>query len=127
MRSILLLERDPTTRRLLCDQLGMLFREARILITDSADVGVELARRAWPSVVLVDLGLDGAGPLGFVVRLRKLAAGARVPVVGLAGEDADQELLLAAEAAGFAAFLRKPVELRHLPALLGPFLVRPVI
>jgi CheY-like chemotaxis protein len=127
MLSILLLERDPTTRGLLCEQLGMLFREARILITESADVAVELARRTWPSVVLVDLGLEGAGPLGFVARLRKLAAGARVPVVGLVGEEVDAELLFAAEAAGFAAFLRQPVELRHLPALLGPFLARPVI
>jgi CheY-like chemotaxis protein len=125
MPAILVVEPDPTTRSLLAEQLSALFRGARVLSTESADAGVELAQRASPGLVLVDLGLAEPGPLRFLARLRQEAAGARVPVVGLVGEPADEELLLTAEAAGFAAFLRKPVELRHLPTLLGPVLARP--
>jgi CheY-like chemotaxis protein len=125
MRSILLVEADPEMRRVLGDQLADLFPEARVLMTDSGETGIELARRTWPSVVLVDLGLGGNGALGFTRRLRTLAAGAKVPIVALVPSVDGPEPLLLAEAAGVIAFLRKPVEESHLVSVVRPLLDLP--
>jgi CheY-like chemotaxis protein len=125
MRSILLLEADPRDRRALGDQLAGLFPEARVLITESGETGIELARRTWPSVVVLDLAIGGSGALPFTRSLRTLAAGAKVPIVALVPATAEPELLLAAERAGFVAFLRKPVAEPHLVLTLRPLLDRP--
>jgi CheY-like chemotaxis protein len=124
VRSILLVEGDAETRRILGDQLAELFPEARVLMTESGETGLELARRTWPSVVLLDLALRGMGPFQFTARLRRLASGAAVPIVGLAG-DAVPDTLLQAEAAGLDGCLRKPVEGGHLTTVLRPLLERP--
>jgi len=125
MRSILLVEADPEERRALGDRLAGLFPEARVLMTESGETGLELARRTWPSVVLLDLELRGSGSLRFTERLRTLAAGATVPIVALVTDAAGQEALLVAETAGFAAFLRKPVEKGQLVFALRLLLDRP--
>jgi CheY-like chemotaxis protein len=125
VRSILLVESDAETRRALGDQLAELFPEARVLMTESGETGLELARRTWPSVVLVDLALRGMGPIQFTTRLRQLASGAVVPVVGLASDGGD--VLLQAEAVGITGCLRKPVERGHLGTVLRPLLERPPI
>jgi len=125
VRSILLVESDAETRRTLGDQLAELFPEARVLMTESGETGLELARRTWPSLVLVDLALRGMGPIQFTARLRQLASGALVPIVGLAGDGGD--VLLDAEAAGITGCLRKPVEHAHLGTMLRPLLERPPI
>jgi CheY-like chemotaxis protein len=146
VRSILLVEGDNETRRTIGDQLAELFPEARVLMTESGETGLELARRTWPSVVLLDLTLHGMGAFEFTARLRRLASGASVPIVGLAeavraagrmrspaeharGEpenpDGASDALLRAEAAGLVGCLRKPVERTHLSTLLRPLLDRP--
>jgi len=63
------------------------------------------------------------GPFQFTTRLRGLASGAVVPVVGLTREGGS-ETLLHAEAAGLAGCLCKPVERGHLSTMLRPLLER---
>lgn len=123
MKAILLVDADAQTRRTLGDQLATLFPQARVLMTESGETGLELARRGWPSVVLLDLTLRGMGAFQFVERLRGLALGASVPIIGLAAA-ADGDSFLRAEAAGFEAFLRKPVEVEHLATVVQPLLQR---
>ena len=126
MRSILLVEGDTETRRTLGDQLAELFPEARVLMTESGETGLELARRTWPSVVLLDLALRGMGAFQFTARLRRLASGASVPIVGLIADGA-LDPLLQAEGAGFFGCLRKPVEPTPLTTMLRPLLARPPV
>lgn len=126
MRSILLVEGDAETRRTLGDQLAELFPEARVLMTESGETGLELARRTWPSVVLLDLALRGMGAFQFTARLRRLASGAAVPIVGLDG-DGESETPLQAEFAGLFGCLRKPVERSHLTTMLRPLMERPPV
>jgi DNA-binding response OmpR family regulator len=124
VRSILLVEDDNDARRALGDQLALLFPEARVLMTDSGETGLELARRTWPSVVLLDLSLRGMGAFQFTERLRRLASGAGVPIVGLVSGDS-HDALLRAEDIGFAAFLQTPVESHPLTTIVRPLLERP--
>ncbi|HSE94232.1 MAG TPA: response regulator [Methylomirabilota bacterium] len=119
MRSILVVEDDPETRQALGEYLATFFPEARVLMTDSGETGLELARRTRPSVVLLDLRLKGMGGFEFGERLRRLPAGAGVPIVALTG-DMRPDTLLKAEAAGFVAFLRKPADMDRLETVLRP-------
>ncbi len=125
MRSILLVEADPEDRRSMGDQLAGLFPEARVLMTGSEETAIELARRTWPSVVLLDLELRGSDALRFTTRLRTLAAGATVPIVALVPKTAGPASILDVETAGFAAFLTKPVDSSHVSIVLRPLLDRP--
>jgi CheY-like chemotaxis protein len=117
MRSILVVEDDLDTRQALGEYLARLFPEARVLMTDSGETGLELARRTRPSVVLLDLHLKAMGGFEFAERLRALPAGADVPIVALTG-DMSPDTLLKAEAAGFVAFLRKPAGMDRLEPVL---------
>ena len=117
MRSILVVEDDPDTRQALGEYLATLFPEARVLMTDSGETGLELARRTRPSVVLLDLHLKAMGGFEFAERLRALPAGADVPIVALTG-DMSPATLLKAEATGFVAFLRKPADMDRLETVL---------
>ncbi len=119
MRSILVVEDDADTRQAIGEYLAMLFPEARVLMTDSGETGLELARRTRPSVVLLDLRLKAMGGFEFAERLRGLRAGADVPIVALTG-DMSPDTLLKAEAAGFVAFLRKPADVDRLETVLRP-------
>jgi len=117
MKSILVVEDDLDTRQALGEYLATLFPEARVLMTDSGETGLELARRTRPSVVLLDLHLKAMGGFEFAERLRALPAGADVPIVALTG-DMSPDTLLKAEAAGFVAFLRKPADMDRLETVL---------
>jgi CheY-like chemotaxis protein len=119
MQSILIVEDDADTRQALGEYLATLFPEARVLMTESGETGLELARRTLPSVVLLDLRLKGMGGFDFVERLRLLPVATGVPIVALTG-DLSPDTLLKAEAAGFAAFLRKPADMDRLEAVLRP-------
>lgn len=119
MQSILIVEDDADTRQALGEYLASLFPAARVLMTDSGETGLELARRTRPSVVLLDLRLRGMGGFDFAERLRRLPIGTGVPIVALTG-DLSPDTLQRAEAAGFAAFLRKPADVDRLEAVLRP-------
>lgn len=121
MRSILVVEDDLDTRQALGEYLSALFPEARVLMTDSAETGLELASRTRASVVLLDLHLKAMGGFEFAERLRALPAGAGVPIVALTG-DMSPDTLLKAEAAGFVAFLRKPADMGRLETVLRALL-----
>ncbi|OLC39709.1 MAG: hypothetical protein AUH81_00855 [Candidatus Rokubacteria bacterium 13_1_40CM_4_69_5] len=121
MRSILIVEDDADTRHALGEYLTAMFPEARVVMTESGETGLELARRSRPSVVLLDLRLRGMGGFDFAERLRDLPSGAAVPIVALTG-DMNPDTLLKAEAAGFIAFLRKPADMDRLETVLRPLL-----
>jgi CheY-like chemotaxis protein len=121
MPVILVVEDDADTRQALGEYLTTLFPGARVMMTDSGETGLELARRTPPSVVLLDLRLGGIGGFEFVERLREVLPLPGTSIVALTG-DMSPATLLRAEEAGFAAFLRKPADMDRLEAVLRPLL-----
>jgi CheY-like chemotaxis protein len=119
MQVILVVEDEGDTRQALGELLTVMFPGARVLMTESGETGLELAQRTRPSVVLLDLRLRGIGGFEFVERLRRVPSGADVPIVALTG-DMSAATLMRAEAAGFAAFLRKPADVDRLESVLRP-------
>jgi CheY-like chemotaxis protein len=120
---VLVVEDDADTRVALGEYLGTVFPRTRIVMSESGEAALELARRTRPDVVLLDLRLRGIGGFEFAERLRE-ADPRDVAIVALTG-DMSADTLMRAEAAGFKAFLRKPADLDRLEAVLRPFLEGP--
>jgi CheY-like chemotaxis protein len=119
MPLILVVEDDAETRQALGEYLTTLFPGARVVMSESGETGLELALRTRPDVVLLDLRLRGIDGFEFARRLRSGPGAGRVSIVALTG-DMRPDTLLEAEAAGFAAFLRKPADLDRLEMVLRP-------
>jgi len=120
MGAILVIEDDRDTRHALGECLANLFPDSRVMMSESAEAGLELARHSRPDVILLDLRLGGIHGFEFAERLRETVP-VPIPIVALTG-DMRPDTLMRAEAAGFAAFLRKPADIARLETVLRPLL-----
>src|SRR5688500_2222934 len=118
---LLVIEDDTDTRQALGEYLTVLFPDARVLMSESGEAGLELAQRTRPRAVLLDLRLRGIQGFEFADRLSRSGAAPGVAIVALTG-DMSPATLMKAEAAGFTAFLRKPADMDRLEAVLRPLL-----
>jgi len=118
---IMVIEDDTDTRLALGEYLKTVFPEARIVMSESGEAGLELARRTRPRVILLDIRLRGIGGFEFAERLRDGDGAPDVAIVALTG-DMSPDTLMKAEAAGFKAFLRKPADMDRLEMVLRPLL-----
>ncbi|HYE92269.1 MAG TPA: response regulator [Terriglobales bacterium] len=120
-QAIMVIEDDADTRVALGEYLKTVFPEARILMSESGEAGLELALRTRPRVIVLDLRLRGIHGFEFATRLRDQAGSDAIPIVALTG-DMSPDTLMKAEAAGFKAFLRKPADMDRLEMVLRPLL-----
>lgn len=118
---LLVVEDDTDTRQALAEYLTVLFPDARVLMSESGEGGLELALRTRPRVVLLDLRLRGIHGFEFADRLTRSGQAPGVAIVALTG-DMSPDTLMKAETAGFTAFLRKPADMDRLEAVLRPLL-----
>ncbi|MBM4439324.1 MAG: response regulator [Candidatus Rokubacteria bacterium] len=120
-RTIMVIEDDADTRVALGEYLKTVFPDARIVMSESGEAGLELALRTRPRVIVLDLRLRGIHGFEFATRLRDQAGPDAIPIVALTG-DMSPDTLMKAEAAGFKAFLRKPADMDRLEMVLRPLL-----
>ena len=118
---IMVVEDDPDTRLAVGEYLKTVFPDVRILMSESGEAALELARRTRPRVIVLDLRLRGIGGFEFATRLRDQEGTDGVAIVALTG-DMSPDTLMKAEAAGFKAFLRKPADMDRLEMVLRPLL-----
>ena len=118
---IMVVEDDTDTRQAIGEYLKTVFPEARIVMSESGEAGLELARRTRPRVIVLDLRLRGIDGFEFAERLRGHGGDQGVAIVALTG-DMSPDTLVKAEAAGFTAFLRKPADMDRLEMVLRPLL-----
>ena len=119
---IMVIEDDTDTRQALGEYLKTVFPDARIVMSESGEAGLELARRTRPRVIVLDLRLRGIGGFEFARRIRHEDGADSVAIVALTG-DMSPDTLMKAEAAGFKAFLRKPADMDRLEMVLRPLLL----
>ena len=109
--SILIVEDNPELARNLGRLVGLLGHEARVAL--SGPDGLDEARRQPPDVLLCDIGLPGMDGNELARAFRAEASLARTRLIAMSGgdldDDRDQTL-----AAGFHAFLPKPLTFDHL-------------
>jgi len=116
---ILLVEDNPLNRRLVRDLLAHHGHE--VVEATDVDEARALLEVLEPDIVLVDLQLPGGSGEDVLQDIRGRAQGAELPVIvvtasAMAGE---KERLLAA---GFDAYLSKPIDTRTFPAVVESFL-----
>ena len=118
---ILIVEDNEKNLKLVRDLLQV--KGYRTLEAGTGELGVELARRHTPHLILLDIqlpGMDGVAALG---QLKTDPATAQIPVIALtafAMKDDRQRFL----AAGFDGYLVKPINIRELPGVVQEFCER---
>ncbi len=118
---VLIVEDNEKNLQLIRDLLQV--KGYRTLEAETAELGIELARRHTPRLILMDTqlpGMDGVAALG---QLKSDPTTAQIPVIALtafAMKDDRQRFL----AAGFDGYLVKPINTRELPGVVREFCER---
>jgi two-component system cell cycle response regulator DivK len=116
---VLIVEDNPRNLKLARDLLD--YAGYRTLTATTAEEGIELARSHRPDLVLMDVQLPGMDGVTGLTRLREQAAFAAIPVVAVTAfamkDDAARFL-----AAGFDAYIEKPLDVREFPDQIAAIL-----
>jgi CheY-like chemotaxis protein len=109
-KRILVVEDDEKSRRLLTDVLG--YHGYEVAAVESGEQGLDEARARVPDAALLDIQLPGISGFDVLAQLRSWP-GAKLPVVAVTASamDQDRKMILAA---GFDAYVAKPVNIRQL-------------
>ena len=108
MQPIFIVEDDPATRELLVDSL----REEGfpVIASDEGRKAIELATAIRPSVVLLDLAMEGMDGRTFLERRKAVPALAATPVVVISASST--------EGIEASAILRKPFKIAEVLAIV---------
>ncbi len=115
---ILIIEDNEKNLKLVRDLLQV--KGYQTLEAGAAELGIELARRYVPQVILMDIqlpGMDGVTALG---QLKSDPVTAKIPVIALTAF-AMQNERQRFRSAGFDGYLVKPINIRELLAVVGEF------
>lgn len=117
--TLLVVEDDEKSRRLLVDVLG--HHGYTVRAYETGERGLAAARESLPALALLDIQLPGMDGFETLRALRDLPGALAVPIVAVTASvmDHDRKKILAA---GFDAYVPKPVNLRELLATLGRLL-----
>jgi CheY-like chemotaxis protein len=121
-RTILIVEDSDDARyfmRLALEDLGYLIVEA-----ENGAKAVEVAQTERPDIILMDLSLPILDGIAATEKIRKCEGLEGVPVVAVtAHQETD---FRGAKAAGFVAYVTKPIDIQFLSELIkGPFVNAP--
>lgn len=120
-KRILVVEDDEKSRRLLTDVLG--YHGYEVAAVESGEEGLESVRARAPDAALLDIQLPGMSGFELLAALRALPAVARLPLLAVTASvmDHDRKRILAA---GFDAYVAKPVNIRELLQTLESLLAK---
>ncbi len=118
---ILVVEDDEKSRRLLTDVLA--YHGYDVAAFETGESGLEEALARAPDVALLDIQLPGISGFDVLATLRAATEGARLPIVAVTASvmDHDRKKILAA---GFDAYVSKPVNIRELLETLNLLLAK---
>lgn len=118
---ILVVEDNPLNLELLRDIL--LAEGYDVIEASDGAAGIEIARLERPDLILMDLQLPGIDGFEVTRRIRADARLASIPIIAVTAHamKGDDER---ARAAGCAAFVTKPIEVRELVAVVAESLRR---
>ena len=116
-RSTLLYVEDNEANMSLVEQLIALRSDLTLLTAVNGSLGVEVARRAKPTVILMDIHLPGISGIDAMKILRQDPATAHIPIVALSANAMPHDIK-AGIAAGFFRYLTKPIKVDEFMATL---------
>ena len=118
---ILIVEDNEKNLQLVRDILQV--KGYRTLEAGTAELGIELARKHTPHLILMDIQLPGMDGMAALGQLKVDPITAKIPVIALtafAMKDDRQRFL----SAGFDGYLVKPINTRELPVIVREFCER---
>jgi CheY-like chemotaxis protein len=118
MKSVLVVEDDEKSRRLLSDVVGAKGYEVRS--ADSGEAALQQIEQCLPALVLLDIHLPGMDGYATLAAIRAHAGGAELPVVAVTASVMGSDRSRIFEA-GFSGLLEKPVRLHLLADILARF------
>lgn len=120
-RRILVVEDDEKSRRLLTDVLR--YHGFDVCAVTTGEDGLADARVCAPDAALLDIELPGISGFDVLARLRAESTGTALPVIAVTASvmDQDRKKILAA---GFDAYVPKPVNIRELVTVLNELLAK---
>jgi len=111
MRSLLYVEDNPANLKLV-EQLVARRPDMRLLSAGDAHLGIEIAKRARPDVILMDINLPGISGLEALRILLADADTARIPVIALSANAMPRDVERGLRA-GFFRYLTKPIKVHE--------------
>lgn len=119
-RLVLYVEDNPANVAFMTDLVTSL-EDIELVATPTAEMGIEVARRRLPDVIIMDINLPGMSGLDALRVLRGFAETKDIPVIALtaAASERDKQKGLVA---GFSHYLTKPVQVDEIVAGLEALL-----
>jgi CheY-like chemotaxis protein len=111
-RTLLYVEDNQANMKLV-EQLIARRPDMRLLTAVNGTLGIELARTAQPTVILMDINLPGISGVEALKVLRVDPATAHIPVVALSANAMPRDIAMGLEA-GFFRYLTKPIKVKEL-------------
>ncbi|MBI3887137.1 MAG: PAS domain S-box protein [Opitutae bacterium] len=109
-RTLLYVEDNPANMELVA-QLIARCPDLKLLTAVTGALGLELARKAQPTIILLDLNLPGISGLEVLKILRNDPATAHIPVVALSANAMPSDIEKGMQA-GFYRYLTKPIKVK---------------
>ena len=115
---ILIVEDNEKNLKLVRDLLQI--KGYRTVEAGTGELGVELARRHMPQLVLMDIQLPGMDGTAALSQIKADPTTAQIPVIALTASamKEDRQRFLSA---GFDGYLAKPINIRELPGVVREY------
>jgi CheY-like chemotaxis protein len=117
IRTLLYVEDNPANLKLI-EQLIARRPDLGLLVARDGNLGIEIARRHHPDVILMDINLPGISGIEALKILREDAETAHIPVVALSANAMPRDIEKGLQA-GFFRYLTKPIKVNEFMDTLG--------
>jgi len=111
LRTLLYVEDNPANLKLV-EQLIARRPDLRLLSATNGNLGIELARRNQPEVILMDINLPGMNGLEALKILNEDPATAHIPVIAISANAMPRDVEKGLQA-GFFWYLTKPIKVKE--------------
>jgi CheY-like chemotaxis protein len=122
-RSILYVEDNPANVAFMRDLIGG-FEQVELITATKAELGIELAHRQRPELIIMDINLPGQSGLDALRALRASAVTQHIPVIALTAAATERDRQHGLHA-GFYRYLTKPVKVDEFISVLEDLFAEP--
>ena len=119
---VLYIEDNPANLKLI-RKIIALRPELALLDAMNAELGLEIARRELPDLILLDINLPGMNGIAAIAQLQAWPETAAIPVVAVTANAMKRDIDHA-KSAGFADYLTKPIDIARLHQILDTLSAR---
>jgi len=117
VRTLLYVEDNQANMKLV-EQIIARRPDLRLLTAANAVIGIELARKEQPTVILMDINLPGISGTAAMEILRDDPATAHIPIVAISANAIPRDIEMSL-AKGFFRYLTKPIKIKEFTETLN--------